>query len=113
MRTDATDFFEKVYAVVAQIPYGKVTTYGLIARYLGTGRSARVVGWAMNNASKRDLPCHRVVNRVGGLTGRHRFETPTLMEDLLRSEGVAFDEEGFVEMEKHLWNPSDHLPSLF
>lgn len=109
METENTDFFEKVYAVVAQIPYGKVTSYGLIAQYLGAGRSARVVGWAMNNAHGTGLPCHRVVNRFGGLSGKHRFETPTLMEDLLRSEGVEFDENGCVVMEKHEWNPQESI----
>ena len=98
------DFFERVYALVAQIPFGKVTTYGHIARVLGSGRSARMVGWAMN-ACPPHLPAHRVVNRVGALTGAIHFGGPYVMEDRLRSEGVTFTEEGFVDMNRHLWEP--------
>ena len=69
-----TDFFEKVYAVVKQIPYGRVSTYGAIANYLGSKKSARVVGWAMNAShQKKNIPAHRVVNRVGLLTGKNIF----------------------------------------
>lgn len=164
------DFFKRVYEVVAQIPEGKVTTYGAIARHLGTGGSARLVGWALNktaasppgasnpragsmnrdpdnnrvmgenharddknagaNENARDestindersgrgenrnsntrsfapemLPCHRVVNRKGELTGKAWFGGE-LMEQLLRSEGVGFDEYGRVDMDRHFWEP--------
>ena len=101
------DFFDRVYEVVAQIPPGRVTTYGRIARHLGVGRGARAVGWALKAVARSTdplaLPCHRVVNREGALTGRMHFETPDVMEERLRSEGVAFDGEGRVEMSTHLW----------
>ena len=102
------DFFERVYAVVARIPKGKVTTYGAIARRLGTGRSARMVGWALNKTLEGDramLPCHRVVNRTGELTGKTWFGGD-IMEQLLRSEGVTIDKQGRVDMTVHFWEPS-------
>ena len=102
---DKSDFFDKVYAVVARIPYGKVTTYGAIAEYCGIKSSARTVGWALNSAHGSDLPCHRVVNRYGALTGRMHWGDPNLMEDLLKSEGVEFTDKGIVNLEKHLWKP--------
>lgn len=107
-RTDQqTDFFERVYEVVARIPEGKVTTYGAIARHLGTGGSARMVGWALNKTVESAAPmppCHRVVNRNGELTGRTWFGGDT-MEQLLRSEGVVFDDRGRVDMSRHFWEP--------
>lgn len=99
------DFFDKVYDLVAKIPKGKVTTYGLLAEACGIKSAARTVGWALNGASASNLPCHRVVNRFGELTGRVHFGDPTLMENLLKSEGVLFDEEGCIDMKKHLWVP--------
>jgi len=101
------DFFERVYDVVARIPKGKVTTYGAIARRLGTGGSARMVGWALNKTLEGDramLPCHRVVNRSGELTGKTWFGGD-IMEQLLRAEGVSFDEQGRVDMSVHFWEP--------
>jgi alkylated DNA nucleotide flippase Atl1 len=105
------DFFDKVWEVVARIPEGRVTTYGHIARYLGLGRSARLVGHALHavgraGARRPDLPCHRVVNRAGDLSGRLHFETPTVMEERLRAEGVGFFEDGRVDLERHLWDPA-------
>lgn len=102
---DKSDFFDRVYKVITRIPYGKVTTYGAIAEYCGIKSAARTVGWALNSAHGSDLPCHRVVNRFGALTGRMHWGDPNLMEDLLRSEGVEFDEKGIVNLEKHLWKP--------
>lgn len=99
------DFFQRVWAVVEHIPFGKVTTYGHIAAFLGTRGSARMVGWAMNAATGLHLPCHRVVNRYGALSGKLHFGGPWVMEDLLRSEGVTFREDGTVDLEKHLWVP--------
>ena len=99
------DFFDRVYEVVAQIPYGKVTTFGDIAEVCGIRSAARTVGWALNGAKDSGLPCHRVVNRFGALTGRQHFGDPNLMEDLLRSEGVEFDDNRCVKLEKHLWKP--------
>ena len=99
------EFFEKVYKVVERIPYGKVTTYGAIAEVCGIKSSARTVGWALNGKFASNLPCHRVVNRLGALTGKMHFGDPNLMEDLLKSEGVEFDDEGCVKMNKFLWKP--------
>lgn len=100
-----SDFFDRVYEVVAEIPPGRVTTYGHIARHLGLASSARTVGWALNGALASGLPCHRVVNRFGALTGRLKFQTPFAMEEALRSEGVTFLEDGTVDLERHLWDP--------
>jgi methylated-DNA-protein-cysteine methyltransferase related protein len=99
------NFFDRVYKVVAKIPYGKVATYGDIAEACGTRGGARTVGWAINGASVNGLPCHRVVNRFGALTGRMHFGDPDLMEDMLRSEGIEFDKEGCVVLEKYIWKP--------
>ena len=99
------DFFDKVYEVVAAIPYGKVSTYGDIAEVCGIRSSARTVGWALNGAKDSGLPCHRVVNRFGALSGRMHFGSYDLMEELLRSEGVQFDEEGCVILKDFLWKP--------
>ena len=101
------DFYTRVWAVVARIPLGNVTTYGHIAAYLGARRSARMVGWALNAASGMPIPCHRVVNRYGGLSGSHHFGGPFIMEDLLRSEEVEFDDDGCVRMKSHLWIPEE------
>ncbi|MCH2448852.1 MAG: MGMT family protein [Gracilimonas sp.] len=106
----ANDFYECVYEVVAQIPHGKVTSYGAIAKYLGVESGARMVGYAMNNYQSYDLefelPAHRVLNRLGQLTGRTHFEGDTMRERLLQ-EGVVFKEEYTVDMEKHFWDPMD------
>ena len=99
------DFFDKVYELVALIPYGKVTTYGALAEACGIRSSARTVGWALNGAKNSNLPCHRVVNRHGALTGKFHFGSTDLMEDLLRSEGIEFLENGCVNMKKHFWEP--------
>jgi methylated-DNA-protein-cysteine methyltransferase related protein len=101
------DFFDKVYKIVAKIPRGKVSTYGVIAEYCGIKSSARTVGWALHGASVLELPCHRVVNRNGELTGKVHFGDVHLMEELLRSEGIEFDNEGRVKLEKHLWMPGN------
>ncbi|HMB93319.1 MAG TPA: MGMT family protein, partial [Rhodothermales bacterium] len=101
------DFFERVWDVVAEIPVGKVTTYGHIAEHLGAKSAARTVGWAMNAAAGTGLPAHRVVNRFGALSGKIHFGGPHIMEDLLRSEGITFTEDGCVDMGKHLWVPGE------
>lgn len=104
----ADDFFDRVWDVVGRIPRGRVTTYGHIAEYLGTRSAARTVGWALGAAKDTPLPCHRVVNRYGALTGRLRFAGgPNAMEDMLRNEGVTFDDEGRVRLDLHLWDPGD------
>lgn len=113
MEQDHSHFFDRVYAVVRQVPYGRVTSYGAIARYLGTARSARVVGWAMNQShGMEDVPAHRVVNRVGLLTGKHHFEGTRLMEQLLESEGVRVRENQVVDFKKLFWDPSHELAPL-
>ncbi len=101
------DFFERVWEVVAMIPEGKVTSYGHIARHLGAASSARVVGYAMRAAGGAGLPCHRVVNRFGGLSGAQAFGGPGIMHDLLANESVEFDEDGNVNMEMHCWDPAE------
>lgn len=105
-----SDFFSRVWDVVAQIPPGRVTTYGHIAAFLGTKSASRSVGWALNafagqHVDPMAMPCHRVVNRFGALTGARHFDTPTMMEERLRAEGVAFTEDGCVDLDRHLWIP--------
>ena len=105
------NFFEKVYEVVRLIPYGKVTTYGSIAKYLGAARSARMVGWAMNNSHNlsKEVPAHRVVNRKGLLTGKHHFGGTNLMQQLLENEGIIVIENQIQELEKVFWYPIKEL----
>ena len=100
------NFFNRVYKVVEQIPYGKVTTYGAIAEYCGIKSAARTVGWALNGAKESGLPCHRVVNRFGALSGKIHFGDPNLMEDLLKSEGIEFDKNNCVKIDKYFWDPN-------
>ncbi|WP_418499789.1 MGMT family protein [Flagellimonas sp.] len=103
------NFFDKVYAVAREIPYGKVTSYGAIAKYLGAARSARMVGWAMNNSFAKDVPAHRVVNRIGVLTGKHHFGGTNLMQQLLENEGVKVKDNQIVDFQKHFWDPGKEL----
>lgn len=103
---EETNFFERVYAVVRQIPYGKVTSYGAIAKALGTARSARMVGWAMNASHHlEDVPAHRVVNRKGLLTGKFHFDGTNVMQQLLESEGIVVKNNQIVDFEAHFWDP--------
>ena len=103
-------FFSKVYDVVRAIPFGRVSTYGLIANYLGSNKSARVVGYAMNSSHKlTDVPAHRVVNRIGLLSGKHHFAGTNLMKELLESEGVRIKNDIVVDFDILLWNPSKEL----
>lgn len=100
------DIYEKIFDIVRQIPLGKVTTYGHIAKAIGIKMSARMVGWALNSLAfqQTDIPAHRVVNRRGELTGRRYFPSPNYMKELLLSEGVTFIGEA-VDLHKHLWVP--------
>ena len=104
-------FFELVYEVARQIPKGKVTSYGAIAACLGTKSSARMVGWAMNGAGKvkPKVPAHRVVNRIGMLSGKHHFSPPGSMEKSLKKEGIKVKNDKIVDFEKHFWNPIKEL----
>jgi methylated-DNA-protein-cysteine methyltransferase-like protein len=103
---DKDNFFQQVYEVVKLIPTGRVTSYGAIAEYLGTKGSARMVGWAMNQAhTLLDVPAHRVVNRSGLLTGKHHFQTPTRMQELLESEGIIIKNDKVLQLEKVYWRP--------
>lgn len=105
------DFFDKVYQIVKQIPPGRVTSYGTIARYLGSARSSRMVGWAMNASHTHTewIPAHRVVNRNGLLTGKKFFGGENTMQELLESEGVIIEDDQIVNFEKHLWDPNIEL----
>jgi methylated-DNA-protein-cysteine methyltransferase-like protein len=103
-------FFEDVFEVVKMIPKGRVTSYGAIAAYLGIKSSARMVGWAMNAShGMRGIPAHRVVNRNGFLTGRHHFETPKKMQQLLEKEGVKVKKDQVQNFEKLFWDPGKEL----
>ena len=101
------NFVTKVYQFVKLIPPGRVTSYGAIARYLGSTGSARMVGWAMNSSGSHSsfVPAHRVVNRNGLLTGKHHFDTPDAMKELLENEGIKVEEDQIVNFEKHFWDP--------
>ncbi len=105
------NFFGKVYEVVQKIPPGRVTSYGAIAQFLSTRGAARMVGWAMNasHLSPDPIPAHRVVNRSGLLTGKNHFGSPSLMQELLESEGIKVHEHKIIDFEKHFWDPMIEL----
>ncbi|HQW05949.1 MAG: MGMT family protein [Flavobacteriales bacterium] len=105
------DFFADVMAVVRLVPKGRVTSYGAIAKYLGAARSARLVGYCMNNAHtvRPKVPAHRVVNRIGLLTGKHHFATPTRMQELLEKEGVQVQLDQVVDFVARVWDPAKEL----
>ena len=104
--SENNNFFERVYEIVRQIPEGKVTSYGAIAKALGAARSARMVGWAMNASHNlEDVPAHRVVNRIGILSGKHHFEGTNLMQQLLENEGIQVVDNQIIDFEKHFWEP--------
>lgn len=112
MKDKNTDenFFDRVYQVAKLIPYGRITSYGAIAKYLGAARSARMVGWAMNSSGKQeDVPAHRVVNRKGILTGKHHFDGTNLMQQLLENEGVEVIDNQIQNFEKLFWDPMKEL----
>ncbi len=107
-----SDFFNQVYEVVKQIPPGRVTSYGAIAAYLGSPGAARMVGWAMNASHHYHefVPAHRVVNRNGLLTGKHHFDTPNVMRELLENEGLVFDEnDQILNFQERFWDPAKGL----
>lgn len=108
---NSKDFFQLVYQVCREIPHGKVTSYGTIAKYLGSGRSSRMVGWAMNNAHQQrpSVPAHRVVNRKGLLTGKMHFANPMEMEILLKKEGILVLNDQITNFNEVFWDPSIEL----
>jgi len=101
------NFFDRVYEVARNIPYGKVTSYGAIAKFLGTARSARMVGWALNKSSLQipPVPAHRVVNRNGVLTGKFHFANMKTMQEMLENEGIKIKNNQVVDFKKHFWEP--------
>jgi methylated-DNA-protein-cysteine methyltransferase-like protein len=105
------DFFSRVYDVTRLIPYGRITSYGAIADYLGSGRSARMVGWALNvsHAYPEFIPAHRVVNRKGLLTGKRHFGNSTTMQQLLENEGIIVENDCILNFRERFWDPSVEL----
>ncbi len=114
MIKDSDSFFDKVYFVARLIPFGRVTSYGAIAKYIGASRSARMVGWAMNNShnQKEDVPAHRVVNRKGMLTGKNHFKGTNLMQQLLENEGVIIEDNKIQNFNTVFWDPNNELDIL-
>lgn len=112
MKTQS-NFYEKVYEVVKKIPQGRVTSYGAIARYLGSSGSSRMVGWALNNSHNlENIPAQRVVNRIGMLTGKHHFGGSTAMQQLLENEGVKIKENQVQDFKELFWDPSEELKKI-
>lgn len=111
LKNNHSGFFEQVYEVTRQIPVGRVTSYGAIARFLGSLQSSRMVGWALNNSHHLNefIPAHRVVNRKGILSGKHHFEGSRVMEQLLESEGIRVVNDQIVNFERLFWDPSVEL----
>jgi len=106
--SNSKNFYEKVYEVTRQIPYGRVTSYGAIAKALGAAKSARMVGYALKN-SPEDVPAHRVLNRKGVLTGKHHFPGTNLMQQLLENEGIIVIHDQVQDFENIFWNPLDEI----
>lgn len=111
MKIDDLNFFERVYAVARLIPEGKVTSYGAIAKFIGSPQSSRMVGWALNNChfSENYIPAHRVVNRNGLLTGKNHFRHPDLMQELLECEGIKVEDDCVLEFDRVFWDPNKEL----
>lgn len=110
-RNNSDSFFNKVYQVTRSVPEGRVTTYGAIARYIGSPGASRMVGWALNNCHLLDeyIPAHRVVNRNGMLTGKNHFRHPDLMQQLLEAEGVMIEEDQIIDFKDKFWDPYCNL----
>ncbi|WP_412559797.1 MGMT family protein [Winogradskyella sp. MIT101101] len=109
MKPETLGFFEKVYEVARLVPYGRVTSYGAIAKYLGAAKSARIVGYAMNGSGGKDVPAHRVVNRKGLLTGKHHFDGTNLMQQLLENEDIEVIDNQIQNLEAVFWDPAKEL----
>lgn len=108
---DNEGFFSRVYDVTRLIPHGRITSYGAVARYLGTAKSARMVGWALNSSHSMPefIPAHRVVNRNGTLTGKHHFGNSSTMQQLLENEGFTVKDDTVLEFRERFWDPSIEL----
>jgi methylated-DNA-protein-cysteine methyltransferase-like protein len=104
-------FFERVYEVTCSVPCGKVTTYGAIARFIGSPGASRMVGWALNNCHTQPnfIPAHRVVNRNGILTGKHHFRHENLMQELLKNEGIRVIDDRVCDFQEKFWDPASNL----
>lgn len=111
---ESNDFFTRVYEVTRQIPFGRVTSYGAIARYIGSSRSARMVGWALNvcHNNPEFIPAHRVVNRSGLLTGKFHFGNSTTMRQLLENEGIEVEDDHIINFSEKFWDPAAELSEL-
>lgn len=111
MKKEENNFFEKVYEIARLIPAGRVTSYGAIARCIGSAQSARMVGWALNKCSsaKEYVPAHRVVNRTGLLTGKFHFDGSNLMKELLENEGIVIEENQIKDFDRVFWDPVKEL----
>lgn len=109
MKPETLNFFDKVYEIAKLVPFGRVTSYGAIANYLGAARSARMVGYAMNGSGGKNVPAHRVVNKKGLLTGKHHFDGTNLMQQLLESEGIEVIDNQIQNLESVYWDPSKEL----
>ncbi|WP_296316165.1 MGMT family protein [Winogradskyella sp. UBA3174] len=109
MKPETLGFFEKVYNVARQVPFGRVTSYGAIGKYLGAVKSARIVGYAMNGSHGKDVPAHRVVNRKGLLTGKYHFDGINLMQQLLENEGIVVVDNQIQNLESVYWDPAKEL----
>jgi methylated-DNA-protein-cysteine methyltransferase related protein len=107
------NFFDKVFKITSKVPFGRVTSYGAIARYLGSPQAARMVGWALNTSHSQpcSIPAHRVVNRQGILSGKHHFYGPNVMKHLLENEGVVVIDDKVVHFNKIFWDPSKEISS--
>lgn len=114
MTGERSGFFDDVYAVVRCIPFGRVTSYGAIARYLGSPQAARMVGWALNKSFSGGefIPAHRVVNRTGLLTGKHHFGYSDTMKELLQNEGVVVEDDRIVNFPERFWDPVKEMDAL-
>jgi len=109
-----SDLYSRIYRIVQQIPYGRVSSYGAVARFIGSPKGARMVGWAMNNSHDFDeyVPAHRVVNRLGRLTGKHHFPGEQLMQQLLENEGIVVVDDEIQNFQKIFWDPNKELDDV-
>jgi methylated-DNA-protein-cysteine methyltransferase-like protein len=104
-RADVPNFYAAVYRLVAQIPYGQVTTYGQIARWLGHPSAARAVGYALHALpTGSEIPWQRVINAAGRVSSRCDRHYEGLQRALLEAEGVKFDSYGNVDLQRFGWN---------